>query len=164
MIIIRNSVFPSEIYECLLNNRQEILLWLSGNEPDLYAWGHGFNPWPCSVGEGSVISMSCSTDCKWGLDPALLWLCCRPAAAASIWPLAWELPYATGAVLESQNQPTKQKNLTDHWLKGLMAQILSCQLNVSVLPNVKMMWILLFWIFSWIRKKWYREFPCGTAG
>ena len=26
----------------------------------------------------------------------LLWLCCRPAAAAPILPLAWELPYAVG--------------------------------------------------------------------
>ena len=26
----------------------------------------------------------------------LLWLWCRPAAVAAIWPLAWELPYAMG--------------------------------------------------------------------
>ena len=30
-------------------------------------------------------------------DPALLWLWCRPAAAVPIPPLAWKLPYATGA-------------------------------------------------------------------
>ena len=29
-------------------------------------------------------------------DLALLWLGCRPAAAAPIWSLAWGLPYATG--------------------------------------------------------------------
>ena len=29
-------------------------------------------------------------------DPALLWLCCRLAAAAAIQPLAWELSYAKG--------------------------------------------------------------------
>ena len=33
-------------------------------------------------------------------DLALLWLWCRPAAAALIRPLAWELPYATGMVLK----------------------------------------------------------------
>ena len=34
-----------------------------------------------------------------GLDPVLLWLWLRLAAAAAlIWPLAWELPYAAGAV------------------------------------------------------------------
>ena len=27
-------------------------------------------------------------------DPVLQWLCCRPAAAALVQPLAWELPYA----------------------------------------------------------------------
>ena len=35
---------------------------------------------------------------QWVKDPVLLWLWCRPAAAAPIWPLAWELPYAAGAV------------------------------------------------------------------
>ena len=28
-------------------------------------------------------------------DPALLWLCCRPAATALIGHLAWEPPYAS---------------------------------------------------------------------
>ena len=37
-----------------------------------------------------------------GLDPILLWLCCRPgAAAAPIGPLAWEPPYAAGAAPKS---------------------------------------------------------------
>ena len=35
----------------------------------------GFNPWPHSVGYK---------------DPVLLWLWCRPAAAAPVGPLAWE--------------------------------------------------------------------------
>ena len=30
----------------------------------------------------------------------VLWLWCRPAAVAPIRPLAWELPYATGAALK----------------------------------------------------------------
>ena len=29
---------------------QEFLSWLSGNEPDLYRGGHGFDPWPRSAG------------------------------------------------------------------------------------------------------------------
>ena len=29
-----------------------------------------------------------------GSDPVLLWLWCKPAAVASIGPLAWEPPYA----------------------------------------------------------------------
>ena len=50
--------------------------------------------------------MSCGVGCRCDLDPTLLWLCCRQAAAASIQPLPWELPYATGAESE-------QKTLTD---------------------------------------------------
>ena len=34
------------------------------------------------------------------MDLALLWLWRRPAAAALIQPLAWELPYAAGAALK----------------------------------------------------------------
>jgi len=45
-----------------------------------------------------------------GSDLALLWLWHRLAAAALIGPLAWELPYATGAALKKQNKQTKNKN------------------------------------------------------
>ena len=46
-------------------------------------------------------------DRRQGLDLVLLWLWCRPAAAAApIPPLSWELPYATGAALE---RPKKRK-------------------------------------------------------
>ena len=38
----------------------------------------------------------------WVKDPALLWLWLRPAATGPIRPLAWEPPYATGAVLKRQ--------------------------------------------------------------
>ena len=44
--------------------------------------------------------MSYGVDCRQGLDPALLWLWCRPAATALIQPLGWEPPYAAGATLE----------------------------------------------------------------
>ena len=39
---------------------------------------------------------------QWIKDPVLLWLWCRPATAALIWPLAWEPPYAAGSVLKSK--------------------------------------------------------------
>ena len=39
---------------------------------------------------------------QWVSDPALLWLWCRPAAAALIQPLAWDLPYAAGAALNKK--------------------------------------------------------------
>ena len=38
--------------------------------------------------------MSCGVSCRYSLDPLLLWLWCRPAATAPIWPLTWELPFA----------------------------------------------------------------------
>ena len=40
--------------------------------------------------------MSCGVGCRCGLNAALLWLWCKLAASALIWPLAWELPYAAG--------------------------------------------------------------------
>ena len=41
------------------------------------------------------------------LIPLWLWLWHRPAAAAPIWPLAWEPPYAVGVVLK--RAPPKEK-------------------------------------------------------
>jgi len=48
------------------------------------------------------MAMSCSVGCpRCCLELALLWLWCRLAAAALIRPLAWELPYALGAILKT---------------------------------------------------------------
>ena len=46
--------------------------------------------------------MSCGVGRRHGLDPALLWLWCRPAAGAPIGSLSWEPPYATGATLKER--------------------------------------------------------------
>ena len=48
------------------------------------------------------VVVSCGVGCRCSLDLALLWLWRRPAATAPIGPLAWELPYAVGVVLERQ--------------------------------------------------------------
>ena len=58
---------------------------------------------PTSIHEDSV---SVPDLTQWVKDPMLLWLWCRPAAAALIWSLALELPYATGAALKSQTKQT----------------------------------------------------------
>ena len=42
-----------------------------------------------------------------GLDPALLWLWCRPVATTPIRPIAWEPPYAVGVAVKRQK--TKKK-------------------------------------------------------
>ena len=56
-------------------------------------------------GWGSGIAMSCS------VDPKLLWLWCRLAAAAPIQPLAWEPPYVAGATPQKKDQKQKVFNL-----------------------------------------------------
>ena len=56
------------------------------------------------------IAMSCGVGCRRGLDPALLWLWCRPAAAAPIQPLAWELPYASSVALKGKKQNNNNNN------------------------------------------------------
>ena len=57
------------------------------------------------------MAVSCGVGCRRSSDPALLWLWCRPAAAAPIPSLASELPYATGAALKNQKKnKRKEKN------------------------------------------------------
>ena len=51
--------------------------------------------------KGSGIAVSCCVGCRRSLDPELLWLWCRPAAAALIRALAWELSFAMGVALKS---------------------------------------------------------------
>ena len=48
--------------------------------------------------------MSCSVGRRCGSDLVLLWLWCKPAAAAQIQPLAQELPYATGVPLKKRKR------------------------------------------------------------
>ena len=54
--------------------------------------------------------MSCGIGHRRSLDPAWLWLWCRPVATAPIGPLAWEPLYAAGAALEKAKRPNKQIN------------------------------------------------------
>ena len=59
------------------------------------------------MGSGSGVAVNCGVGCRDGSDPALLWLCCGPAATAPIRSLAWEPPYAMGAALKKK--PKKKK-------------------------------------------------------
>ena len=61
--------------------------------------------------KGSSTAISCCIGHRCSSDPALLWLWlwCRPAAAAPIWLLSWELPYATGVALKRTNKQRKEK-------------------------------------------------------
>ena len=51
----------------------------------------------------------CGVSRRCGLDPALLWRWCRPAAVAWIGPLAWEPPCAAGVALKSKKRKKKKK-------------------------------------------------------
>ena len=53
--------------------------------------------------------MSCGVYHRCGSDPALLWLWHRLAPTAPIRPLAWEPPYAAGAVQEMAKRQKKKK-------------------------------------------------------
>ena len=61
------------------------------------------------MGKGSGVAVSCGVGHKHGLDPVLLWLWHRLAAAAPIRPLAWESPYAMGVTLEKDQKKKKKK-------------------------------------------------------
>ena len=65
--------------------------------------------------------MSCGVGFRLNLDPTLLWLWCRLAAAALIQPLAWELPYAAGVALKRK----KKKGLNRSY-GTLQARQVSC--------------------------------------
>ena len=54
--------------------------------------------------------MSCGVGRRCGLDLELLQLWCRPAATASIGPLAWDPPYAMGVPLEKAKIQERKKN------------------------------------------------------
>ena len=74
--------------------------------------------------------MSCGVGCRRGLDPALLWLWCRPVATDPIGPLAWESLYAAGAAQEiatqEKDQKKKKKKKTAHLY------------NTYIIPSIKL--------------------------
>ena len=50
---------------------------------------------------------SCTTGHGFSLDPVVLWLWYRPAAAAQNKPLAWEFLHAAGAALKKKKKKGK---------------------------------------------------------
>ena len=53
--------------------------------------------------------MSCGIGRRCDMDPVLLWLWRRPAAAALIQPLAWKLPHVIGVALKAKKKKKKTK-------------------------------------------------------
>ena len=62
--------------------------------------------------------MRCGVGYRCGLDPALLGLWCRLAAAVLIQPLAQELPYALGMALKKKERKNPQDPGLEHAPKG----------------------------------------------
>ena len=51
---------------------------------------------------------------QWVKDPALLWLWCRPVAAALSQPLSWELTYATGVALKKKKKVRRKSKILSY--------------------------------------------------
>ena len=126
--------------------KSEFLLWLRGNEPDWYPW-----------------SLSRVTP---GLLSGLRTLCChalgcRPAPVALIWPLAWELSYATHAALKIKRRkrllliPQSDTCLQPH---GLQSTIL-CHILPSLFSHPFTELILIILLVSTEQKHPLRSFP-----
>ena len=64
------------------------------------------------MGQGSGVAVICGVVSRCSLAPGLLWLWCRPADAALILLLAWELPYTLGAALKHKNKEKTNKKTT----------------------------------------------------
>ena len=67
---------------------------VSGSMPGLTQW----------VKDPALIAVNCGVGHRRGLDPALLWLWCRPAAVAQIQPPAWEGPHASSVALKKEKK------------------------------------------------------------
>ena len=71
----------------------------TGNHGDM-----GLVPGPAQWVKDPAFAVSCGVGHRRGSDPLLLWLWQRPAAAALIQALAWQLPYATQVALKKKKQ------------------------------------------------------------
>ena len=93
-----------------MHTSEELLLWLSGNEPGQRPRGRGFDPWPRLVHEGSSTAAgSGGVGQRHSLDPEWLWLWCTLVSTAPIPALAWKFLYAAGAALKKQTDTHTQQ-------------------------------------------------------
>ena len=85
---------------------EEVLLWLSSNEPQLGSMRMEVR----SLAWLSSLRICTAVSChRCGLDPVLLWLWCRLTAVALIGPLAWEHPYASGVTLKKKKERERER-------------------------------------------------------
>ena len=91
----------------------------------------------------SGIAMSCGVDCRHGSNPALLWLWHRPAAAALIWPLAWDPP-------QEQKKKKRKKISSLDW--SILPYINAADFCMLILG----VWDTFFW-------PWHAVAWCGIS-
>ena len=84
MQIIKPMVSSPRNYQdaIIKTPKEEFLSWLIRNESDQHPCRCRFDPWPCSVGQGSGVAISYGVGHRCGSDPLLLWH--RLAAAVPI--------------------------------------------------------------------------------
>ena len=73
----------------------------------------------------------------------LLWLWCRPAPVALIWPLAWELPYAATAALKRQKTNKQTKSSLGYFVVEALGNCLNTG-NYSEIRIIKLNDVIFF--------------------
>ena len=88
-----------------LNTNREFPSWLSGlRTPHGVCEDAGLIPGLPPWVKDPAFAVSCGIGHRCVSDPVLPWLWHRPAAAALLQPLAWELPYTAGVALKEKKK------------------------------------------------------------
>ena len=107
------------------------------------------------------------------LDPALLWLWCRPAAAAPIQPLAWEPPYAMALTLKGKKQKQENRHKQMKRVRHERVPMTKCPchqekshcccIRVFHQPGTLTWdpWASVLLVFRHHRYGWWNCWPCG---
>ena len=88
-----------------------------------------------TLGQGSSIAVSYGVGGRHGSDPTLLWLCRKPAGAALIRPIAWELLNATDRC--GPKRPKNKNKKTPSFIQSVSSTVLEVYIVVITLGVLK---------------------------